>query len=285
MNRHPYTDLDQTYTLDKDITITVNRVTGRAVTIDWTDIPSRYFKDDTSEAILEYSDSPVSEFEQVITFVKGHPPTYYDQETILNNFRNPVIYYRLRFPDVHKVTQAFSSEKLPNLYGAEISRRHAILLKEGHAGNLAYLFIKRRTKEQCPYCFDTLRGQRSAVNCKHCLNTGFISGYYDPIPIYVSWSPENVALTQPLEGTAFPLTMQGWTTGYPRISIGDILVDADTREIWIIHQVSLTTHKRTPTKQELVVKYQEEDLHVFDLLEKVPKIGESTHGRHGQYTY
>lgn len=273
------------YTVDKNIRITVNRVTGRAVSIDWSELPMKYFPNSDSEAYLEMSDSPTSEFEIVETITRDHPPTFLDKETILNYFRTPVIYYRLRFPDVHKISNIFSSEKQPNLYGAEISRRHAIMLREGHSGNLMYLFIKRKSKEQCPYCFDTIRGQRSMVNCKHCMNTGFIGGYYDPLPLYVSVSPENVSINQPLDGTAISANLQCWTTGFPRINMGDVFVDAGTREVWVVQQVSLTTHKRTPTKQDFILKYQEDDLYIFDILEKVTKEVEKRNGRHGESTY
>lgn len=280
-----YDDLDDSYTYSTKIKIRVNRDTARAVYIDWTDIPARYFPNETSIAYLELSDSPKSEFEVVTTLTKDSAPFYYDDQTVLSYFRSPIIYYRLRFPDVHKVTEPFSTEKPPNQYGAEISRRHAILLKNGHAGNLMYLFIKRKVKEQCPYCFDTIRGQRSAANCEHCLNTGFLGGYYDPIKIYISWSPETVSVKQEHEGAVIPSNMQGWTTGYPRISMGDVLVDPATRNIWAVQTVGLTTHKRVPTKQEIAVVYLEDDLYIYKLLNSVPRGVKDGYHRPGEHAY
>lgn len=271
--------------VDPHIIIKVFRNTVRSAEINWTELPGEYFPTENSKALLQRSDSPNSEFETIHEITRNHPPYYMDDFSLTTYYRSPIVYYRLVFPDVDMRSPVYSNEATPNFYGAEIARRHAILLKEGHAGNLMYLFIKKRHKDRCPDCWDTLRGTRSRTNCHTCLNTGYVGGYYEPIGIYASLSAENVSVVQPFDGTAITGTIQGWTAGYPRISMGDVLVDAATREIWGISQNALTTHKRVPTKQEFVLQRHDEDMAIVDLLQRIPKTPKRRDIRHGEILF
>lgn len=271
--------------VDPHIVIRVFRSTVRTAEITWNELPGEYFPNADSVALLEISDSPNSEFQTLHTITRNHPPYFLDEASLTTYYRSPVVYYRITFPDVDMRSPVYSNEATPNFYGAEIARRHAILLKEGHAGNLMYLFIKKRHKDRCPDCWDTLRGMRSKTNCHTCLNTGYIGGYYEPIGIYASLSAENTSVVQPADGTAITGTLQGWTAGYPRISLGDILVDAKTREIWGINQNALTTHKRVPTKQEFVLQRHDEDMAILDLLQRIPKTPGRRDIRHGEILF
>lgn len=269
-------------TLDPSIKITVYKESTRKLIITWSDIPATYFGNGEQKAYLEVSDSPVSEFVTVLELDMFSPPYFLDEHSMATYFRSPMVYYRLRFPAVGKYSRAFSNEHEPNLYGMEISRRHAIMLREGHAGNLMYLFIRRRLKERCPKCWDSLRGTRSSANCPVCLGTGFWHGYYDPIGIYVSLSGEQTTAQQTMDDTSIPANIQGWTTGYPRISLGDVLVDANTREIWHVSHVGMSTHKRVVTKQDLVLQGQEDDLSIYKLLDRIPFTPRKEDSRHGE---
>ena len=271
--------------IDPHIVIRVDKVTVRTAEISWTELPREYFPNKDSVALLQISDSPSSEFETLHEIKQSTPPWFFQENSMLTTYRSPVLYYRIVFPDVDMRTQVFSSEALPNYYGAEIARRHAIQLKEGHAGNLMYLFIRRRLKERCPDCWDTLRGMRSKTNCPTCLNTGYLRGYYDPIGVYVSLSPESTTVRQPMDGTEITGQMQGWTTGYPRINMGDLLVDAKTREIWAITQCNMTTHKRVVTKQEFGIDHYDEDDATYKLLERIPKNPNWRDMRHGEILF
>lgn len=256
--------------IDKSIHIQVYRRTGREVEIVWSDLPNKYFPTTDSFAILEVSDSPESDFSSVISIYRDTPPYYIDNATILTYYRSPVVYYRIRIPQSNTISPVYNSEQPYSMYGLEIAKRHAIMLRNGHWGNLMYLFIRRRTKDRCPECWDSIRNQRTKGNCPRCLNTGYDQGYYDPLPIYVSVSPESTTTVQAVDGTVITGTIQGWTAGYPRINMGDILVDSRTREIWHVSQISLNTHKRVPTKQDLVLQHQDDDLSIFKVLERVP---------------
>ena len=271
--------------VDPSIKIRVFKNTVRTAEITWSELPTEYFPDKTSVAYLQISDAPNSEFETVHTITVNHPPYFLDEYSLTTYFRSPIVYYRIYFPDVDMRSPVYSNEATPNYYGAEIARRHAISLKEGHAGNLMYLFIKKRHKDRCPDCWDTLRGMRSKTNCHTCLNTGYLGGYYEPIGIYASLSAENVTVVQPVDGTAITGTLQGWTAGYPRISMGDILVDACTRDIWGINQNVLTTHKRVPTKQEFVLQRHDEDMAITGLLQRIPKDPQGRDIRHGEILF
>lgn len=276
---------EHSFTVDPSIQIVVYKESTRKLIIVWSEIPAEYFGDGNGKAYLEVSDSPTSDFEAVHELALFSPPYFLDDHSMATYYRSPMVYYRLHFPEVNKYSRVFSNEHEPNLYGAEIARRHAIMLREGHAGNLLYLFIRRRLKERCPKCWDTLRGTRSMSNCPLCLGTGYLNGYYDPIGIYVSLSQEQTSVQQTLDDTMVPGNIQGWTTGFPRISLGDVLVDANTREIWHVAQVGLTTHKRVPTKQDLVLQSQEDDTSIYKLLDRIPFKPNKEDARHGEIVF
>lgn len=79
--------------------------------------------------------------------------------------------------------------------------------------------------------------------------------------------------------------MQGWTAGYPRINLGDMLVDPGTQDIWGVSQVNVTTHKRVVVKQELILDRHTEDTAIMQLLRKVPKIPNREDMRHGEILF
>lgn len=274
-----------TPTVDTDIKIQVYRMTIRKAEITWTGLSTTHFPKTDSIAYLEVSDSPEGEFSTVTELHRYSPPYYIDEKFMATYYRSPMVYYRIRCPEANRISLVFSNEALPNYYGSEISHRHAIMLKEGHAGNLMYLFIRKRLGERCPVCWDTLRGMRSRTNCTACLNTGYLIGYCHPIGVYVSLSAEHTAVSQPIDGTSIPGNIQGWTAGYPRISMGDVLVDATTREIWAVSQIALTTHKRVITKQELVMQRYEDDGSIFELLKRIPKNPGGKDIRHGEILF
>lgn len=271
--------------IDNSIFIEAHMCTPRILELSWSNIPTKYFPTKDSVALLEYSDSPTSGFITLKEISRDHPPFYIDDHTITTYYRFPIVYYRFNFPELGVTSRVFSNEKLPNYYGAEIIRRHLIQLREGHAGNLMYLCIKRRTAEKCPNCWDQIRGQRTKTSCPVCLNTGFIGGYFDPIGVYVSLSPESVSVAQPFDGTAITGQLQAWTAGFPRFNLGDALIDANTRNIWHVSQVSLTTHKRVVTKQELMLQRQDDDSHIFDILQRIPKKPKKEDMRHGEIIF
>lgn len=271
--------------VDTSIKIEAHMFSPRIMGISWNELPREYFPTTESYALLEWSDSPREGFTELTRVNVNHPPFYTDNHTITAFYRTPVVYYRFYFPEVNKVSLVFSSEKLPNFYAAEIIRRHLIQLKEGHAGNLMYLCIRKRTSERCPTCWDSIRGQRTRSSCPTCLSTGFIGGYFNPIGIYMSLSPENVAVIQSFDGTAITGQLQGWTAGYPRINVGDAIVDSATRNIWHVSQSALTTHKRVVTKQELILQHQDDDSHLFDLLQRIPINTRKEDIRHGEILF
>lgn len=272
--------------IDSSVIITPKRVTVRVAEITWTQLQKDiWFPKGDEEVYLQKSNSPRSHFKTIATLHRNSPSVVIDDDTSFTMYRTEIFYYRLIRKDKKVLSKVFSCEKLHNLYGAEIVHRHGIQLKEGHSGNPMYLFIKNRIGERCPDCWDTIRGMRAKTNCKTCLNTGYINGYCDPICIYVSISPEQTMVEQPVTGTSVEGKIQGWTTAYPRINLGDVLVDPATQDVWCVAAVNINTHKRTPTKQELVLDRHSEDTSIMQLLSWIPRIPKKEDMRHGELCF
>lgn len=272
--------------LDTHVLIVARRITIRESEIEWTELdPERWFDNKDNKVFLQKSDSPKSGFKTIATLSRNSPRFFMDDNASFSMYRTEILYYRLYSKDAGIVSKVFSCEKLHNLYGAEIMHRHYIQLKEGHSGNPMYLFIKKRTGDRCPECWDNIRGVRTKSNCKTCLNTGYINGYHDPICVYVSLAPEQIAVDQPSQGTSVEGRLQGWTIAYPRINLGDVLVDPATQDIWCVASTSMTTHKRTPTKQDIMVDRHAEDTSITKLLSLIPKTLKKEDMRHGELLF
>jgi len=285
MKNNPFLET-QKQKIDESVTIKAKRITIRMSEITWENLAKDlWFKDETTKVFLEKSDSPKSHFKPICTISKNSFNSYIDNCDSFSLYRTNLFYYRLVRDDKSLASKVFSCEKEHNLFGSEMVYRHSIQLKEGHSGSPMYLFIKNRTSQRCPECWDDIRSVRTKSNCKVCLNTGYITSYCDPICIYMSVSPEQITVQQEQLGTSVEGKIQAWTVAYPRINLGDVIVDPATQDIWCVSNVNITTHKRTPTKQELTLDRHSEDTAINKLLSLIPDNMNKEDIRHGEFLY
>lgn len=177
---------------------------------------------------------------------------FLDHEANTTLYLNGPKYYRLVFPRLQTKTTVHNVYGDIDKIGAEIAYRNYITLSKGRNGNLCYAFIKHRDGIRCQNCWDEILQQRIAAECTYCLSTGWLWGFYDPIPVYVSFNPNTISLTVELEGqNNSGSRMQAWTGNYPLLSNGDIIIEDKSAQVWGIDSVQQSTHRRVVTRQNL----------------------------------
>lgn len=86
-------------------------------------------------------------------------------------------------------------EKRDWLVGTRIINKEMLLLKK-RSGQDGILLKRRTIGDQCTKCVDPATGEPQDSHCSVCFGTGFVGGYYDPIPFWLSTQPTAVTVKQ-----------------------------------------------------------------------------------------
>lgn len=248
----------------------VRPITARSSYITWKDLP---IYDATEVFYVQKSTSPIDGW---VTIAKRTimDTGFLDENANNSMNRHHIEYYRILAPTSSYVFGVANVEGTIDPYGSEIARRHRILLSKGRNGNLTHVFIKTRNGERCPRCWDEILQERVTIDCRECNDTGFIVGYHNPIPTHISFGPETVAVQVDVDGPSpAPNDVSAWTSNFPLLNIGDIIVEEKGYRFWEVKQVNLTMHKRVVTRQELVLAKCEGDDPLLRLIYRIPKEG------------
>lgn len=123
------------------------------------------------------------------------------------------------------------------------------------------LFIYKKHTDgstKCPDCWDFIAKRVKKSNCKTCHGTGNIGkgvgGYFNPTYTWADLNPdaEIVQITQ--WGRAEPTQTDILMTNYPRMTVGDLLIELKTNKRWEVLQVQDTEKRRTKMLQIVRVK-------------------------------
>lgn len=218
---------------------------------------------DPEENILEYemfvlrSESPEGEFE---TVSPGLFDIYeFTDRDVSTHSKWRKYYYKIKAVHTPSGREFFSEPRqsyIPtdlNLIGLEVARRERLLLRE-YVGVPSYLFIMRRWGPRCPSCWDFLKKQVRKSNCNRCFRVGRDLGYFTPISTLIQYSPYGQSVDHTNIGEVEPAQTQAWTTNYPLITPGDVIVEPGNRR-WRVSAVSTTEQFRVPVRQMLQLHY------------------------------
>lgn len=97
------------------------------------------------------------------------------------------------------------------------------------------LLKRKRTGELCD-CFDDVRGSRYGDKCTSCFGTGYKGGFYPSSKMKVCYlNAESIQEEMDIKGTFKQNSpRQFWTSNYPLIQEGDIIVDTLTSEKYTV---------------------------------------------------
>lgn len=220
---------------------------------------------------LQKSEDGIGGWVYLKRFSPADLPQFIDWKANNTFHRHGYEYYRLIFPDAQKVSEVASVHGDADFYGSEIARRHRILLKAGRAGNKCWAFVRMRQGIRCPVCWDEILQQRTRSDCPTCNSTGYLTGFYDPHELYVSFSPEASRMETSTDGPRNSQgTVQGWTSNFPMLSTGDVVIDNLSHAVWVVIHASFDTSHRAVTKQDIVLERSVGDDAIWSLIGRIP---------------
>jgi len=233
-----------------------------------------YPKSPTFEPVL-IQKSEVGKDYDFVTLAQFDPRgnTTFTDSTANNSFhRLGSEYYRVILLDSKQVIGPGVSVGKLDPMGAEIARRHNVRLSGGQEGRKMFIFPRMRQGVRCPKCWDTILKKRSNSRCEMCANTGWIGGFYGPIPLFVALGTESTAQVTDLEGPSnSKTTVQGWVSNFPAIYSGDVIIDPEGHFIWEVTGVDVTLMKRVVVRQTFTVERMTQDDEAVDLLKRLPE--------------
>lgn len=179
---------------------------------------------------------------------------YVDYSAKLQNLHK-VYYYQVWAVEYAGDTpvQAFTSpvrtwEGAPDLVTLYIINEHLFAF-EKVCGMPAVIFKKFREGVHCPRCFDTVLKRVTKSDCTTCYGTGFLYGYYPPIPGWADFNPDPKVARIVEWGETKPSQTDIKYTNYPILVPGDIVVELEPNKYWNVVQVQPTQKNRTTILQ------------------------------------
>lgn len=145
---------------------------------------------------------------------------------------------------------AVASMPTPDVIALDVVRAERLLLK-WYLRTKVWFYQARTYGSRCHNCWDDVQSRRSKHDCPVCYGTGFIGGFFDPIPGYIDFSPNPLAVQASSFGpiASQPSQSSAWTTNYPLLKVNDYMFEIDTGHRWKINQIGYNEKSRFVTKQ------------------------------------
>jgi hypothetical protein len=139
------------------------------------------------------------------------------------------------------------------LEALEIVRLERLLLAgigitAGYVGTPCLTFVRKTFGQRCAECFDFSLGRSLLEKCTRCFNTRHVGGYHTPMLIHYGFSPSPKVLEIANFGEVQPSEVDCWTSNYPILSPGDLLVEPNNRR-WKVERIHPTERLRVPIRQ------------------------------------
>ena len=144
-------------------------------------------------------------------------------------------YYRVRAvtPNGEVVSNVSTWETEPRPHELEIIRRHDYVLKYLQ-GAPSFAFVERTIgSARCP-CYDMTTGRSRESSCTLCLGTGRQRPYFEPIPMFVDYNPDEMLVNMANFGEMQDKQKDCWFSAYPQVKPGDLIYEVMPAVLWRI---------------------------------------------------
>lgn len=146
---------------------------------------------------------------------------------------NRQVYYRVRGvlnqETIISETIKLNQDRL-NYLGLAVARNKNLLL-ERLVGTKCFVFIRRTFGTKCTHCYDQARQKSMTSYCLYCFGTTFEGGYFSPVQMYLQLNPLVKGNNKSALENTENLRIDGiWTTNYPILSPGDLIVEAEHQD-------------------------------------------------------
>lgn len=160
-------------------------------------------------------------------------------------------FYRVRaqspgLPDVVSIAKTW--ETSPRLHELAIIEGHDFLLRY-YTGTPAFAFIERTADAPPCRCFDRTTGRSTQSDCLLCLNTGKQRPFFDPIPLFVDFNPDQKITQITTFGESQPNAKACWFSAYPILKPADLLYEVGTTKLWRIATMEASQPQGTTLQQ------------------------------------
>lgn len=123
-------------------------------------------------------------------------------------------------------------------------RPHELCIIEQHDFVLRYLqgtpsfaFIERTADSaRCP-CWNPSTGRSDTSRCTLCLNTGRQHPFFEPIPFYVDYNPDEKLAAVSNFGEMQQKEKDMWCSAYPQLKPGDLVYEVMPATLWEVEKV------------------------------------------------
>lgn len=168
------------------------------------------------------------------------------------------------FPNFERVDESKPKRirTKPDAVTMEVIRRNDLLLKNYLApdssqlgpGKESYVLKRMSRGARCDQCWDRDAGRRTTKNCEACNGTGFKRGYFDPIPTYIQFNPENKRLKITDQGQIESSQTTARMSNFPVLNPRDIVVEPYADRRYRVVQVAKTEKGRHLISQNLSLR-------------------------------
>ncbi len=180
---------------------------------------------DNSSFIVENFTGGLSGFkDNISSFVDTLP---------LNQYRRDIAYYyKVRFTG-GEFTNVVNSPYKHDKHALQLIKMTERFLKRDIEGK-SYLFKRSLSTDYCPECWDENLNSKIKEDCNTCDGSGRVSGYLNPVEIYVHYpmSIDN-SIKTPV-GSFLDQNSRAWTLGSPIINEGDVIIRDIDKEVYFV---------------------------------------------------
>ena len=112
-----------------------------------------------------------------------------------------------------------------------------------------FIYQKRKEGVRCTNCWDKVLKRVLISSCQTCYGTGFMGGYYPPMPAWMDFSPDPTTAVVVEFGVREPSQTDVALTNYPILQLGDIILELDSFAFWRVVAVRTSEKNRAITLQ------------------------------------
>ena len=147
-------------------------------------------------------------------------------------------FYRIRAetPEGRVYSPIRTWETSPRPHELAIIERHDYVLHYLQ-GQPSFAFVERTVGAAFCQCYDKTSGRVRSSNCTECLGTGRQRPFFEPIPFYVDYNPDEKLVQIASMGEIQMNEKDCWFSAYPRIKPGDIIYQVQTAMLWRVGRV------------------------------------------------
>ncbi len=170
-------------------------------------------------------------------------PLVYTHELRQYDFNKDYYYKILAILKAIPTTQFFSDVVFIGMYKNgihEVMRYNESLLYKHFYGEPCYIIKRKSFGARCPVCWSTQRQQRVRTHCDTCHGTGFVTGYYQPIDIQISFDSDPKKSDSQKEWENVYDTKRARLSNYPMVRPKDLIVNKDDYKRYVIIHVETT---------------------------------------------